>query len=92
MTRTEAEHALVHFVETTLPHFGDFQDAMLEGEAFLYHSVLSIYINVGLLDPLEVCRRVEAAYRAGIVPLNAAEGYIRQIIGWREYEIGRAHV
>jgi DNA-binding transcriptional LysR family regulator len=88
VTRAQAEQALTHFVETTLPRFGDFQDAMLEGEAFLYHSVLSIYINVGLLDPLDVCRRVEAAYRAGYVPLNAAEGYIRQIIGWREYVRG----
>ncbi len=88
VTRDHAHAALEHFVETTLPRFGDFQDAMLEGEDFVYHSVLSIYINVGLLDPLEVCRRVEAAYRAGRVPLNAAEGYIRQIIGWREYVRG----
>lgn len=88
VTSAHAEQALAHFVAATLPRFGDFQDAMLEGEAFLYHSVLSIYINVGLLDPLEVCRRVEAAYRAGTVPLNAAEGYIRQIIGWREYVRG----
>jgi deoxyribodipyrimidine photolyase-related protein len=88
VTRTQAQAALTHFVATTLPRFGDFQDAMLEGEAFLYHAVLSVYINVGLLDPLDVCRRVEAAYRAGGVPLNAAEGFIRQIIGWREYVRG----
>ncbi len=88
VTQAQAEEALVHFIETTLPSFGAFQDAMLDGEAFLYHSVLSIYINVGLLDPLDVCRRVESAYRAGHVPLNAAEGYIRQIIGWREFVRG----
>ncbi len=88
VTRAQAESALAHFVDTTLPRFGDFQDAMLDGEAFLYHSVLSIYLNVGLLDPLDVCRRVDAAHRAGSVPLNAAEGYIRQIIGWREYVRG----
>jgi deoxyribodipyrimidine photolyase-related protein len=88
VTRADAERALNHFVTSTLPRFGDFQDAMLEGEAFLYHSVLSIYINAGLLDPLHVCRRVEAAYCAGKVPLNSAEGYIRQIIGWREYVRG----
>jgi deoxyribodipyrimidine photolyase-related protein len=88
VTRAQAEQALTHFIDTTLPRFGDFQDAMLEGEAFLYHSVLSIYLNVGLLDPIDVCRRVDAAYRAGRVPLNAAEGYIRQIIGWREYVRG----
>jgi deoxyribodipyrimidine photolyase-related protein len=50
--------------------------------------MLSIYINVGLLDPLEVCRHVDSAYRAGRVPLNGAEGYIRQILGWREYVRG----
>ncbi len=61
---------------------------MLEGEKFLYHSVLSLYINAGLLDPLAVCRRVETAWREGHAPLNAAEGFIRQIIGWREYVRG----
>jgi deoxyribodipyrimidine photolyase-related protein len=88
VTRADAEAALEHFVSVALARFGDFQDAMLEGEAFLYHSILGIYINAGLLDPLHVCRRVEAAYRDGKVPLNAAEGYIRQIIGWREYVRG----
>jgi deoxyribodipyrimidine photolyase-related protein len=88
VTRADAENALDHFVTTALAQFGDFQDAMLEDAPFLYHSVLSIYMNIGLLDPLEVCRQVEAAYRAGRVPLNAAEGYIRQIIGWREYVRG----
>ena len=88
VTRGDAEKALDHFIAAALPRFGDFQDAMLEGEPFLYHSLLSAYINAGLLDPLDVCRRVEAAYRGGGVPLNAAEGYIRQIIGWREYVRG----
>jgi deoxyribodipyrimidine photolyase-related protein len=88
VTRADAQQALNHFIATTLARFGDFQDAMLEGEPFLYHSLLSIYMNVGLLDPISVCRQVEAAYRAGNVPLNAAEGYIRQIIGWREYVRG----
>ncbi len=88
VTRAQAEQALTHFIGTTLGRFGDFQDAMLDGEAFLYHSVLSVYLNVGLLDPLDVCRRAEAAYRSGRVPLNAAEGFIRQIIGWREYVRG----
>jgi deoxyribodipyrimidine photolyase-related protein len=88
VTRAGAEEALAHFVETALPNFGDYQDAMLTGEPFLYHSILAQYINCGLLDPLAVCRAVEAAYRSGRVPLNAAEGYIRQIIGWREYVRG----
>lgn len=88
VTRAHAEQALAHFIDNCLIHFGDYQDAMLEGEKFLYHSLLSLYINAGLLDPLEVCQRVEAAYRDGAAPLNAAEGYIRQIIGWREYVRG----
>ena len=88
VTYAHAEAALDQFIETALAKFGDYQDAMLEGEKFLYHSLLSLYINAGLLDPLEVCRRIEAAYKDGNAPLNAAEGFIRQIIGWREYVRG----
>ena len=88
VTREQAEAAFEHFVCVALAHFGDYQDAMLAGESFLYHSVVSPYLNAGLLDPLQVCRRVDAEYRAGRVPLNAAEGFIRQIIGWREYVRG----
>ena len=88
VTRSDAEAALAHFLRHALPKFGDFQDAMLRDEKFLYHAVLSPYINIGLLDPLTVCRAVEAEYRAGRAPLNAAEGFIRQIIGWREYVRG----
>jgi deoxyribodipyrimidine photolyase-related protein len=87
-TRADAERAFDAFVEHALPSFGDYQDAMLEGEKFLYHAVTSPYLNAGLLDPLEICRKVEAAYRSGHAPLNAAEGFIRQIIGWREYVRG----
>ena len=86
--RAGALQALAHFVANALPQFGDYQDAMLAGDATLYHSLLSPYMHIGLLDPLEVCRAVEAAWRAGAVPINAAEGYIRQIIGWREYMRG----
>ncbi|MEM8970522.1 MAG: cryptochrome/photolyase family protein [Pseudomonadota bacterium] len=85
VTRDDALKALSIFVDTALPRFGDYQDAMLTGEPFLFHSVLAQYINAGLLDPLEVCQSVERAYYDGHAPLNAAEGYIRQIIGWREY-------
>ncbi len=88
VTRVGALDALEHFVTEALPSFGDYQDAMLKGERFLYHSVLAQYINAGLLGPLEVCRRVERAYYEGHAPINAAEGYIRQIIGWREYVRG----
>ncbi|MEO1266001.1 MAG: cryptochrome/photolyase family protein, partial [Pseudomonadota bacterium] len=85
VTSEHAEQALSVFIAHALPRFGDFQDAMLTDQRFLYHSVLSLYINAGLLDPLQVCERVAEAYDEGHAPLNAAEGFIRQIIGWREY-------
>lgn len=88
VTRAEALSALDHFIEYALPQFGDYQDAMLKGQPFLYHSLLSGYLNIGLLDPIEICERVQQAYRSGHAPLNAAEGYIRQIIGWREFVRG----
>ncbi len=88
VTRSDAEAAFAAFVDHALPKFGDFQDAMLAGEPFLYHAVIAQYLNCGLLDPLRICAQVEAAYRAGRAPLNAAEGFIRQVIGWREYVRG----
>ena len=88
VTRADAEAAFEAFVDKALPKFGDYQDAMLTGEPFLYHAVIALHLNCGLLDPLSVCRRVEIEWRAGRVPLNAAEGFIRQIIGWREYVRG----
>lgn len=88
VTRTQARRALAHFVKTALPWFGDYQDALPDDEYYLFHSRLSAYLNTGLLDPLDACRAVEKAYRDGEVPLNAAEGYIRQIIGWREFVRG----
>ncbi|WP_298844076.1 cryptochrome/photolyase family protein [uncultured Roseobacter sp.] len=87
-TRGEARRALAHFIKNALPKFGDFQDAMLNDNRFLYHAVISPYLNIGLLDPLEVCEAAAEAWKAGDVPINAAEGFIRQIIGWREYVRG----
>jgi len=85
VTREEALMELEHFISKLLPQFGDYQDAMVAGEAYLYHSLLSCYLNAGLLLPLEICKKVEEAYKAGKAPLNATEGFIRQILGWREY-------
>ena len=85
VTRQQALIELEHFISDLLPNFGDFQDAMVTGEPYLYHSLLSTYINAGLLLPLEVCKLAEAAYQAGNAPLNAVEGFIRQVLGWREY-------
>ncbi|HEX8105331.1 MAG TPA: cryptochrome/photolyase family protein [Solirubrobacteraceae bacterium] len=87
-TATEARAALADFVEHRLAGFGPWQDAMVAGERWLYHSRLSSSYNLWLLDPLEACRAVQAAYERGGVPLQSAEGYIRQVIGWREYVWG----
>ena len=88
VTAKDAEKQAAYFMAKALPQFGDYEDAMLTGERYLWHSILSPYINSGLLDPLDLCRRAEAEYRAGRAPLNSVEGYIRQIIGWREYMRG----
>ncbi len=85
VTAADARRAFAHFVKTNLPHFGDYQDAMANDEDFLYHSVISVYLNAGLLDPLTCCQQAEAAWREGRAPLNAVEGFIRQILGWREF-------
>ncbi len=88
VTRADALAALDQFIAHALPRFGDFQDAMVEGEDWLFHSWLSPYLNVGLLTAREVCAAADAAWRNGDVPLNCAEGFIRQILGWREYVRG----
>jgi len=88
VTRAQAADAFDHFLAEALASFGTYQDAMLRGEKFLFHSVVSAYLNAGLLDPLALCRKVATAYTDGKAPLNAAEGFIRQILGWREYVRG----
>jgi len=88
VTREQAQASLAYFLEVALPRFGDDQDGMLQASPYLHHAVLSPYLNIGLLEPLEVCKAVETAWRGGGVPLNAAEGFIRQVIGWREYVRG----
>ncbi|WGL59812.1 cryptochrome/photolyase family protein [Pigmentibacter sp. JX0631] len=88
ITRKQALIELNDFIERILNLFGDYQDAMLKDEAYLHHSLLSSYINVGLLLPKEICSLVEKAYKEGKVSLNSAEGFIRQILGWREYVRG----
>lgn len=88
VTRDQALELLDRFIDQGLKQFGDYQDAMAMGEPFLFHSLISPALNIGLLRPREVIERVEAAYHAGDAPLNAAEGFIRQILGWREYVRG----
>lgn len=88
VTRADALRAMAHFIRHGLPLFGDYQDAMMTGQKWLYHSVLSPYLNIGLLQPMELCVAAEEAWKAGDVPLNAAEGFIRQVLGWREFVRG----
>jgi deoxyribodipyrimidine photolyase-related protein len=84
-TRDEAESALRQFLEHRLAAFGPHEDAMLSADAWMAHSLLSAPMNLGLLDPLEVAHRAEQAYRGGTAPLASVEGFVRQVIGWRDY-------
>ena len=88
VTRSDALLALDDFIAHGLPNFGDYQDAMKAGAPFLFHSLLAPPLNLGLLSPREVCQAAEAAWRAEAAPLNAVEGFVRQILGWREYVRG----
>jgi deoxyribodipyrimidine photolyase-related protein len=88
VTIAQARRALAHFIRSAAAQFGDFQDAMHSDSDWLFHSRLSSSLNIGLLTPVEVCDAVENAWRDGDIPLNAAEGFIRQIIGWREFVRG----
>lgn len=88
VTREESLQLLQFFIEHYLPWFGDYQDAMWQGEAYLYHSRLSAALNVKLISPLEVIQAAEQSYRDSKAPLNAVEGFIRQILGWREFVRG----
>jgi deoxyribodipyrimidine photolyase-related protein len=80
-----AKQALEDFIRTRLANFGPYEDAMTSRSGLVFHSLLSPYLNLGLLEPLETLQSVEKAYLQGDVPLNSAEGFIRQVLGWREY-------
>jgi deoxyribodipyrimidine photolyase-related protein len=88
VTRAEAKRALAAFCEKRLPEFGPYQDAMVEGERFMWHALIGSSLNLGLLSPLECAKAAEAAYRTGSAPIASVEGFIRQVIGWREYVWG----
>jgi len=88
VTHTEAQAQFDWFCEFGLAQFGRYQDALAEESPWLFHSLVSMYLNCGLLEPLAVCQQVEQAYRLGHCSLAAAEGFIRQVLGWREYVRG----
>ncbi|MCB1686970.1 MAG: cryptochrome/photolyase family protein [Halioglobus sp.] len=88
VTAEQAEDYLQWFIGHCLTRFGRYQDALAEESPWLFHALISMYLNVGLLDPLRVCREVERAWQEGCCDLSAAEGFIRQVLGWREYVRG----
>ena len=88
VTRKDALVALNEFIEHRLPQFGQYQDAMWEGEVWLYHSHLASALNTKLIHPQEVIEKAQQAYFAGHAAIEAVEGFIRQILGWREYVRG----
>ena len=88
VTRAQALQSLQAFIKERLPLFGRYQDAMWPGNPWLYHAHLSAVLNLKLLNPREVVAAAEAAYRDGHAPLASVEGFIRQILGWREYVRG----
>jgi len=85
VTPTEAQHALTHFVEHRLPSFGRYEDAIMGQDWAMSHSLLSVPLNLGVLHPLDAVEAAEAAYNRRHAELPAVEGFIRQILGWREY-------
>jgi deoxyribodipyrimidine photolyase-related protein len=90
-SRADAEHAFTDFIENRLADFGPYEDAMSSSRPTLYHSLLSPYMNLGLLDPLDMVRAAESAYRRGAAPIESVEGFVRQILGWREFIYWQYH-
>jgi deoxyribodipyrimidine photolyase-related protein len=88
VTARDAAAGFQDFLAHRLPMFGDYQDAMAAGTPFMFHSLVAAPLNLGLLDPLDLCRAAEAEFAAGRAKLNAVEGFIRQILGWREFVRG----
>jgi deoxyribodipyrimidine photolyase-related protein len=91
VNRQQALQVLDWFIQHRLSDFGTYQDAMITGEQTMWHALISPYLNIGLLQPLEVIQAAETAYKQHQLPLNSVEGFIRQVLGWREYMYGIYH-
>ena len=91
VTRRDAEAAFEDFLRQRLPEFGVFEDAMSRDDGVLFHSMLAPQLNLGLLDPLALARAAEVEYRSGRAPINSVEGFIRQVVGWREFIYWQYH-
>jgi deoxyribodipyrimidine photolyase-related protein len=85
VTQEDALKVLEEFIQHRLAQFGPYQDAMITGQWTMFHGLISPYLNLGILSPKEVIQRIEKAYRSQELPLASVEGFIRQVIGWREY-------
>jgi deoxyribodipyrimidine photolyase-related protein len=88
VTRKQALHSLRKFISYKIKKFGDYQDAIVQNENFLYHSVLSPYINAGMITPHEIADTITSEFKKKKLPINSVEGYLRQLIGWREFVRG----
>ena len=88
VNQNQAKKSFSDFLKNRLEKFGDYQDAMNSDSRFLFHSVISMYLNCGLLEPRFVINKIISEYERKKIPLNSAEGYIRQILGWREFVRG----
>jgi len=91
VTRAEAEAAFDDFLRHRLPDFGPFEDAMSRDDGVLYHSMLAPQMNLGLLDPLRMARLAEAEFHHDRASINSVEGFIRQVVGWREFIYWQYH-
>jgi len=88
VTSQQAHAVWDYFRHHLLPFFGDYQDAMMVGEPMMFHARISAYLNIGLLEPIGIIKDAEAEYQNGRAPLAAVEGFVRQILGWREFVRG----
>ena len=88
VTHAQAQQVLAQFIAERLADFGTYQDAMRTGEPFMFHSHIGFYLNCGLLNPMQAIDAAVDAYDNGLAPLNSVEGFVRQILGWREFVRG----